>query len=90
LIELYEAGFYEKSRQAITVYYENQIVGDFLADIAVEDSIILELKSACRFDKVHEVQRVNYLAATGKVVEWPLKFGDQKAEVKRKIKVLNQ
>ena len=68
LIEVHKAGLKAESQQAITVYYRNQIVGDFVADIVVEDSVILELKSVLRLAKVHEAQLVNYLVATGKEV----------------------
>jgi len=48
LIELHKAGLKAESQQAITVYYENQVVGDFVADIIVENSVILEWKpSGC-------------------------------------------
>ncbi len=90
LIELCKAGLKAESQQAITVYYENQVVGDFVADIVVEDSVILELKSVRRLAKVHEAQLVNYLVATGKEVGLLLNFGEEKVEVKRKIKELNQ
>ena len=90
LIELRKAGLKAESQQAITVYYENQIVGDFVADIVVEDSVILELKSVRRLAKVHEAQLVNYLVATGKEVGLLLNFGEQKVEVKRKVKDLDQ
>ena len=90
LIELHKAGLKAESQQAITVYYENQIVGDFVADIVVEDSVILELKSVRRLVKVHEAQLVNYLVATGKEVGLLLNFGEQKVEVKRKVKDLDQ
>ena len=90
LIELRKAGLKAESQQAITVYYENQIVGDFVADIVVEDSVILELKSVRRLAKVHEAQLVNYLVATGKEVGLLLNFGEEKVEVKRKIKELDK
>lgn len=90
LIELHKAGLKAESQQAITVYYENQIVGDFVADIVVEDSVILELKSVRRLAKVHEAQLVNYLVATGKEVGLLLNFGEQKVEVKRKVKELDK
>ena len=90
LIELRKAGLKAESQQAITVYYENQIVGDFVADIVVEDIIILELKSVRRLAKVHEAQLVNYLVATGKPMGLLLNFGEQKVEVKRKVKDLDQ
>jgi len=74
----------------ITVYYGNQIVGDFVADIVVDDSVILELKSVRRLAKVHEAQLVNYLVATGKEVGLLLNFGEEKVEVKRKVKELDK
>ncbi len=89
LIELRNAGLKAESQQAITVCYENQIVGDFVADIIVEDSVILELKSVRRLAKVHEAQLVNYLVATGKEIGLLLNFGEQRVEVKRKVKDLN-
>jgi len=90
LIELRKAGLKAESQQAITVYYENQIVGDFVVDIVVEDSVILELKSVRRLAKVHEAQLVNYLVATGKEVGLLLNFGEEKVEVKRKVRDLSQ
>ena len=65
-------------------------MGDFVADIVVEDSVILKLKSVRRLAKVHEAQLVNYLVATGKKVGLLLIFGEQKVEVKRKVKELDK
>jgi GxxExxY protein len=90
LIELHKAGLRAKSQQPIIVRYDNAIVGEFIADIVVEDTIILELKSARRIIKAHEVQLVNYLVATGKPVGLVLNFGENRVEVKRKVKDLNQ
>ena len=88
LIELRKAGLYTGSQKPITVYYDDEIVGEFVADIIVNDTIILELKSVRRVIKAHEVQLVNYLVATGKPVGLILNFGERKVEVKRKIKEL--
>jgi GxxExxY protein len=63
-------------------------VGEFIADILVNDTIILELKSVRRIIKAHEVQLVNYLVATGKQVGLILNFGEREVEVKRKVKDL--
>ena len=90
LIGLRKAGLKAESQQAITVYYEDQIVGAFVADIIVEDSVILELKSVRRLAKVHEAQLVNYLVATGKEVGLLLNFGEEKVDVKRKVKDLDK
>ncbi len=89
LIELCKAGLDAESQKPITVYYENEIVGEFVADFIVNDTIILELKSVKRIIKAHEVQLVNYLVATGKPVGLILNFGEKKVEIKRKVKDLN-
>jgi len=88
LIELRKAGLDTESQKPIIVYYDNEIVGEFVADIIVNDTIILELKSVRRVIKAHEVQLVNYLVATGKPIGLILNFGERKVEVKRKIKDL--
>ena len=89
LIELHKANLDAEPQKSITVYYDNQIVGEFIADIIVKDTLILELKSVRRIIKAHEVQLVNYLVATGKPVGLILNFGERKVKVKRKIKDLN-
>ena len=89
LIELRKAGLKTESQKPITVYYESKVVGEFVADIIVNDAIILELKSVRRIIKAHEVQLVNYLVATGKPVGLILNFGEKKVEIKRKVKDLN-
>jgi len=89
LIELRKAGLDTESRKPITVYYEGEIVGEFVADIIANDAIIIELKSVRRIIKAHEVQLVNYLVATGKPVGLILNFGERKVEIKRKVKDLS-
>ena len=65
LIELRKTGLHFEAQKPITVYYEGEIVGEFVADILVNDDVIVELKSVRRIIKAHEVQLVNYLVATG-------------------------
>ena len=88
LIALRKAGLDAESQKPITVYYEDEIVGEFVADIIVNDTIILELKSVRRIIEAHEVQLVNYLVATGKPLGLILNFGETKVEIKRKVKDL--
>ena len=88
LIELRKAGLNTESQKPITVYYESEIVGEFVADIIVNDAIILELRSVRRIIKAHEVQLVNYLVATGKPVGLILNFGERRVEIKRKVRKL--
>ena len=88
LIELGKAGLRAEPQKPIVVEYEKEVVGEFKADIVVEDTIILELKSVKQIVQAHEVQLVNYLVATGKPVGLILNFGEQEVEVKRKVKDL--
>ncbi len=83
LIELKKMALDVKSQQKIKVYYDNIIVGDYIADIIVNDSVVIELKSVKYLLKVHEVQLVNYLKATRINVGLLLNFGE-KPEIKRK------
>ena len=90
LIELGKAGLRAESQKPIVVKYDNEVVGEFKADIIVEDTVIVELKSVKQVVQAHEVQLVNYLVATGKPVGLILNFGEEKVEVKRKVKDLKQ
>jgi len=86
LIELSKAGLNAQAQKEIVVNYEGQIVGEFKADILVEDVIIVELKSITTLSKAHEVQLVNYLAATQKDVGLLINFGEKGVQVKRKVR----
>ncbi|MCL0070079.1 GxxExxY protein [Dehalococcoidia bacterium] len=88
LIEMQKTGLKTESQKPITVFYENEIVGEFVADIIVNNAIIVELKSVKQIVKAHEVQLVNYLVATGKPVGLIINFGERKVEIKRKLREL--
>ena len=88
IIDLLKAGFLIEAQKAISVFYDGENVGEFIADIIVNDTVILELKAVKQLAKAHEVQLVNYLTATGKPVGLLINFGEDKVEIKRKIKDL--
>ena len=88
LIELKKTGLKVEAQSPISVFYDDELVGEFFADVIVEDTIILELKSVRRVVQAHEVQLVNYLTATRKEVGLILNFGPEKVEVKRKVRTL--
>ena len=90
LIELKKENLRAEAQKHIVVRYENEIAGEFTADIIVEDTVILELKSVRQIVLAHEVQMVNYLVATGKPVGLILNFGERKVEIKRKVKDLRK
>lgn len=89
LIELRKEDLEAVSQSSIEVRYEGEIVGEYVADIIVEDKIIVELKSVRKLVLAHEIQLVNYLVATDKPVGLLLNFGEGKVEVKRKVKTLS-
>jgi len=68
----------------IKVYYENEEVGDYYADLLVNNSVIVELKAAESLCEEHEAQLINYLKATKVEVGLLMNFG-KKAEFSRKI-----
>ncbi len=88
LIELRKAGIKAESNKAIKVKYDDIIVGDFNADIIAENEVILELKSIRQLSKIHEMQLVNYLVSTGMDLGLLINFGEEKVEVKRKLRFL--
>lgn len=88
LLELGKAGLKAESQVPITVFYEGHNVGEFFADMLVENVVIVELKSVRCVARSHEVQLVNYLAATNKDVGLVINFAEQKVEVKRKTRTL--
>ena len=67
----------------ITVYFEEEVVGNYYADILVEDKVILEIKSVENIIDTHIAQTLNYLKATGLRLAIILNFSKEKLEYKR-------
>ncbi len=84
LIELVNNGLKCEKQKSIKVFYEGSLVGNYFADILVENKIILELKAAETLMEEHELQLVNYLRATDIELGLLLNFG-KKPQIKRKI-----
>ena len=83
LLELKERGLEAESQLPIKVKYKGETVGDYLADIVVENKVILELKAVESLQKIHEAQLLNYLRATGYKLGLLVNFTYPKAEIKR-------
>ena len=86
MIELQEKGIHAEVEKPIDVYYKDKIVGDFRADIIVEDLIILELKAVQQLMPIHETQLVNYLTATHIDHGLLINFGSERIQIKRKFR----
>lgn len=83
-LELCRMGLNVSKQQPIKVYYEGDLVGEYFADIVVENVVIIELKAASALCEEHEHQLLNYLKATDKEVGLLFNFG-KKPEFKRKL-----
>ncbi len=83
VIELEKHGLNAKQQQRIDVYYDGCEVGEYYADILVNELIILELKAAEAIAPEHEAQLINYLKATGIEFGFVLNFGPKPQFVRR-------
>ena len=83
VIELKNRGLTPNTEQPIEVYYANQLIGKYYADVVVNDLVIVELKAVKTLIAEHEAQLLNYLKATPYEVGLLLNFGP-KPETKRR------
>jgi GxxExxY protein len=81
-IALKKAGVRAESEVPVNVMFQGEVVGEYRADILVNDVVVLELKTARAIDRIHQAQLMNYLRATKLEVGFLLNFGD-KPEFKR-------
>ena len=85
LMELKVRGIKAAAQYPIKVRYKDQIVGEYFADLLVEDQVIIELKTVDKIEKIHEAQLLNYLKATGIKVGLLVNFKSTKADIKRLV-----
>jgi GxxExxY protein len=83
-LELKSQGFKVEAQKQIKVFYKSQIVGEYFADIIVDDAITLELKASECLKDEHQAQLLNYLRATKVEIGILLNFGTE-PEFKRLI-----
>lgn len=84
-VEFEKAGIEAEFQKPVEVFYDGQCVGNYVVDVLIQRKIILELKAVRTLTVVHEVQLVNYLAATKIPLGLLINFGESKVEVKRKV-----
>jgi GxxExxY protein len=83
-MELAARGHIVKQQLPVQVFYEGKVVGEYFADILIDDKIILDLKTTECIAKEHEAQLVNYLKAAKIEIGLLLNFGKE-PHFKRKI-----
>ena len=85
LIELANAGLQAEKEKQIQVLYKNQVVGDYFADILVNQQVIVETKAVQSLNEIHQAQLLNYLKATNLSLGLLINFGTPKIQIKRMI-----
>jgi GxxExxY protein len=83
--ELILLGSNAETERALTVRYKNAIVGEYYADLVVDDGVIVELKVASKYNPADEAQLLNELKATGMRVGLLINFGREGVEYKRLV-----
>ena len=83
LYELQRAGLMVEQQRKIDVFYDGVVMGEYFADLVVEDKIIIELKATSRLLPQHEAQLLNYLRATHFEVGLLLNFGPNPSFVRK-------
>ena len=84
-IELQLRALKVESQKPIRISYKCDSVGDYIADILVEEKVIVELKAEKDYNAKHEAQLINYLKATGLKVGLLINFGEDKCKPKRMV-----
>ena len=79
--ELTSLGIKVETEVPLKVYYKNKVVGNFRADIVVDDQVIIELKAIENLHKFHEAQLVNYLITTGIDHGFLVNYGGEKFKI---------
>jgi GxxExxY protein len=84
-VELEHRGLQAKTVEPIKVHFKGSVVGDYVADLLVEDKVTVELKVSRQYNPTDEAQLINELKATGRSVGLLLNFGREKVEFKRMV-----
>jgi GxxExxY protein len=83
LVALSQKGLRTRAQVPLQVKFRGEIVGEFFADIMIENKLVVELKAVKALLPEHQAQVINYLKATGTDVGLLVNFGTPKLEVKR-------
>ncbi|HEY7118926.1 MAG TPA: GxxExxY protein [Tepidisphaeraceae bacterium] len=84
-LELRKLGLEVKPEHPISVLYDGVVIGEYFADLLVENTVVVELKAGKGLDDVHQAQCINYLAATGKPICLLIHFG-KRVQIKRIVR----
>lgn len=84
-LELGKTNLKYEAQKKIHVKYENTFVGEYVADLVIENRVIVEIKAVRALDDIHQAQLLNYLRATGIKIGLILNFGTPRLGIKRMV-----
>lgn len=87
--ELRKSSLNAQQQVPLQVIYDEIVVGNFVADIIVEEKVLIELKAVAMFENIHTAQALNYLRSTGMDICLLLNFGTPKIQIKRLLPHVN-
>lgn len=84
-IEVRKSGLNVIKQHALQVFYDDEVVGDYFADLFVENEVVVELKTVNIITEIHQAQLMNYLIACNKRCGLIIDFGKPRVEIKRMV-----
>lgn len=84
-IEILKCGLSVVTQHPLKVYYRDLIVGEYFADLMVEDEVVVEIKAVKELNEIHQAQLLNYLNACDKRCGLLINFGKPRVEIKRML-----
>ena len=84
-IEIRKSGLNVIKQHALQVFYGDEVVGDYFADLFVENEVVVELKTVAIITEIHQAQLMNYLIACNKRCGLIINFGKPRVEIKRMV-----
>ena len=84
-IEVRKSGLNVIKQHALQVFYDDEVVGDYFADLFVENEVVVELKTVTIITEIHQAQLMNYLIACNKRCGLIINFGKPRVEIKRMV-----
>ena len=85
VLEISKRGVNVRAQAPISVHYKGNVVGEYFADLLVNEVVICEIKAGEGLATAHQAQLLNYLKATGVKVGLLLNFGSSRVQFKRMV-----
>jgi GxxExxY protein len=87
LVELRRARLRASQQVPFQVRYRDEVIGQYLVDILVNESVVLEIKACAALDRIHRAQCINYLNVTGLPVALLINFATPRVDVRRIVRM---